>query len=85
MASLPSDDQVRARAEELGLLDAGAALSHDVRKRTLKIMLEEAQKPAATAQTEAVLLSRQQYPHPDGTLRVDVILIPNPKKETPNG
>jgi hypothetical protein len=77
--ALPTDDQIRARAEELKLIEPGAALPHDLRRRVAKTLLEEAQQPPTPpAAYEPVLLSRVTQPAAGGMLRVDVLFIPNP-------
>lgn len=86
MVSLPTDDEVRARAEELALLEPGADLAPDVRRRVAKQLLDERQAPKATpAGPELSLLSRATYPVDGGVIRVDVLFVPNPTKEPTNG
>lgn len=83
MASLPTDAEVRARAEELSLIEPGADLTPDVRRRVAKQLLDERQAPKANqAGPEISLLSRASYPVDGGTIRVDVLFVPNPKEPT---
>lgn len=82
MASLPTDDEIRARAEQLQLLEPGAALSPQIRRAVAKALLEEAQAPAPPpAAFEPVLLSRITQPASGGMIRVDVLFIPTPAQE----
>lgn len=83
MAAIPTDAEIRARAEEQGLLEPGADLPHGVRKHVAAELLAESQKPAA-AVPDVSLLSRTTYPVDGGVIRVDVLFIPNPK-EPSNG
>lgn len=76
--SLPSDERIRARAEELSLLAPGAALDPQTRARVASILLEEDRQPAVS---ETRLLSRVEAPADGGTIRVDVTFIPTPKKK----
>ena len=79
--SLPSDDQIRTRAEELKLIEPGADLPADVRRTVAKVLLDEAQAPPPPrALLEPVLLSRVTQPASGGMIRVDVLFIPT----TPN-
>ncbi len=82
MASLPTDEQIRARAEELQLIAPGAELPHDVKRTVAKSLLAEQQAPPAPLEVplEPVLLSRITQPASGGMLRVDVLFIPNPTK-----
>lgn len=80
--ALPSDSDIRARAEKDGLLEPGAELSHNVRRSVAKTLLAEQQKattppPVVTAE----LLSRTTQPALGGVIRVDVLFIPNPPQE----
>lgn len=86
MTSLPSDAEIRAKAEALGLVQPGADLPHEVRRSVAKALLEATQTPPAPPAPAGILLSRSsvQAPGVDGILQVDVIFIPN-KKETPDG
>lgn len=85
MTSLPSDDEIRARAEEQGLLAPGADLPHDLRRRVAAEILRDSQKPR-TQEPAIALLSRFTYPVPGGTMRVDVTFIPaDPNKENTHG
>lgn len=82
MTSLPTDDEVRARAEELRLIEPGADLPHEVRRSVAKQLLDEAQKPdPPRAAFEPVLLSRVTQPALGGMMRVDVLFVPNPPQE----
>jgi len=82
--ALPSDTEVRARAEQLRLIEPGADLPHDVRRTVAKLLLDEAQAPALPrAAFEPVLLSRVTQPASGGMIRVDVLFIPNPPQEGP--
>lgn len=79
MPTLPSDAEIRARAEQLKLIEPGADLPHETRRTVAKLLLEEAQKPKPPAGLfEPVLLSRTTQPAAGGMLRVDVLFIPNP-------
>lgn len=77
MTALPTDTAIRARAEELGLLAPGADLPPAVRKRVARELMEQSQK---TPLPVPDLLSRTTYPVAGGTIRVDVLFIPNPKE-----
>lgn len=77
MTALPTDAEIRVRAEELGLLQPGADLPSGVRKRVARELLEKSQKPPLAVPD---LLSRTTYPVDGGTIRVDVLFIPNPKE-----
>lgn len=82
MPSLPTDEEIRARAEELSLLEPGAVLSPAVRRTVAKVLQDERNAPALPpAALEPVLLSRVTQPAIGGVLRVDVIFIPNPPTE----
>jgi hypothetical protein len=82
VASIPTDDQIRARAEELKLLEPGADLSPQIRRTVAKVLLDEAQAPPPPrAAFEPVLLSRVTQPSSGGMIRVDVLFIPNPPQE----
>lgn len=78
MTSLPSDEAVRARAEQDNLLAPGAELTHDVRRRVIRALLAEQAAPPASAETAPKLLSRSITDAPElgGRLQVDLILIP---------
>lgn len=79
---VPSDDEIRARAEQLGLLDTGAAVSAlkpADRRRVARLISDEHRPVPATSGNR--LLSRFTYEVPAGTIVVDVVL--QPKKETP--
>lgn len=79
MTSLPSDAEVRARAEELKLIEPGADLPPAIRKHVAKALLEESQRPPVPpAAYEPVLLSRVTQPASGGMVRVDVLFIPTP-------
>lgn len=79
--SIPTDDEIRARAEELKLIEPGADLPSDVRRTVAKVLLAEAQAPPPPrALLEPVLLSRVTQPASGGMIRVDVLFIPT----TPN-
>lgn len=79
--SIPTDDEIRARAEELKLIEPGADLPSDVRRTVAKVLLDEAQAPPPPrALLEPVLLSRVTQPASGGMIRVDVLFIPT----TPN-
>lgn len=83
MAHLPTDAEVRARAEQLALIEPGADLPHDVRRTVAKLLLDEQQAPKPPAAAfEPVLLSRVTQPAHGGMIRVDVLYIPTPP--TPN-
>jgi hypothetical protein len=86
VTSLPTDAEIRAKAEALGLIQPGADLPHEVRRAVAKGLLEETQQPEPPATPPGILLSRSsvQAPGVDGILQIDVIFIPN-KKETPHG
>jgi len=82
VTSLPTDAAIRARAEELALLEPGAVLTSAVRRSVAKLLLEEAQAPETPkAAFEPILLSRTTQPTSGGMLRVDVLFIPNPPQE----
>lgn len=81
MVALPTDAEIRAHAEELGLLEPGADLPAGVRKRVAAQLFEARQAPPAPVPD---LLSRFTHPVAGGTIRVDVLFIPNPK-EPSNG
>lgn len=83
MTALPTDAEIRARAEKQGLLEPGADLPHRLRKHIAAELLAETQKPTA-ALPDVSLLSRTTYPVDAGVIRVDVLFIPNPK-EPSNG
>jgi hypothetical protein len=87
VTSIPTDDEVRARAEELRLIEPGAALPHYVRRRVAKELLAAAQAPKPPAAAfEPVLLSRITQPAAGGMIRVDVLFIPttpHPQEGTP--
>ena len=89
MTSLPSDPEIRARAEELSLLEPGADLPHPVRKQVAKLLLDEraalAEAPPLEAAASPVLLSRLTQAAIGGTLQVDVLFIPNPPEGPPHG
>lgn len=80
-ARLPTDDEIRARAEELQLIEPGADLPPAMRAQLAKQLLEEASRPqlAPALQPDPVLLSRSTHPAPGGVLRVDVLFIPDPQ------
>ena len=81
MASLPTDEEIRARAEQLALLEPGAALSPDVRRTVAKVLLDERNAPVLPpAAFEPVLLSRLTQPASGGMIRIDVLFIPTPKE-----
>lgn len=82
MAALPTDEEIRARAEQLKLIEPGADLPHDVRRTVAKVLLDErnAPKPPPAA-FEPVLLSRVTQPASGGMIRVDVLYIPNPAEK----
>lgn len=85
MSSLPTDDEIRARAEATGRLLPGAELTHDLRRSVAAELHRDAQKPRAQEPAIA-LLSRFTYPVPGGTMRVDVTFIPaDPTKENTHG
>lgn len=75
--SLPTDEAIRARAEELQLLEPDAVLDPQTRARVAGILLEEARRPGDLP--EPRLLSRVEAPADGGTIRVDVTFIPNKK------
>lgn len=77
MTALPTDAAIRTRAEELGLLEPGADLPSGVRKRVARELLQESQKPPVAVPD---LISRTNYPVAGGTIRVDVLFVPNPKE-----
>lgn len=84
--SLPTDEAIRARAEELKLIEPGADLPSDVRRTVAKVLLDEAQTPKPPAAAfEPVLLSRVTQPAHGGMIRVDVLFIPNPATPTQEG
>ncbi len=83
MPHLPSDEEIRARAEELKLIEPGADLPRDVRKRVAKVLLDEQKAPKPPAAPEPILLSRTTQPALGGLLRVDVVFVPNPASPTP--
>lgn len=79
MASLPTEAEIRAHAELHQLIEPGADLPPDVRRRVAKHLLAESQKPPAPKPAlEPVLLSRTTQPAHGGMLRVDVLFIPTP-------
>lgn len=78
MASLPSEEEVRARGEELGLLAAGAPLDNRTRAAIINRILEERDAPAAAPAVQ--LVSRTEYPGEAGVIRVDVMFIPTATK-----
>jgi hypothetical protein len=83
VASLPSDEEVRARAEELGLLGPGVPvdiLDRDQRRALTKELLEERQKPPTQNPLAGELLSRTTTDVAGGKIRVDVIFIPTQKE-----
>ena len=82
MPTLPTDEAIRDRAEQLGLLEPGAALPPAVRRSVARTLLEESQAPPPPkVSLEPVLLSRTTQPASGGFLRVDVLFIPNPPQE----
>lgn len=82
MAALPTDEEIRARAEQLSLLEPGAALSPVVRRSVAKVLMDERNRPKPPpAAFEPVLLSRVTQPTSGGMIRVDVLYIPNPPQE----
>ncbi len=87
MTSLPTDAEIRAQAEALGLIQPGADLPHEVRRSVAKGLLEQAQKADAPAGPRGILLSRSsvQAPGVDGILQIDVVFIPNEKETPANG
>lgn len=77
MATLPTDSEIRARAEQDSLLAPGADLTPSVRRTIAKVLLAERNRPApAPAAPEPILLSRTTHPALGGVLRVDVIFTP---------
>lgn len=78
---LPTDPEIRARAEEMHLLEPGADLPSDVRRKVAALLLAEQQAPASPPPDTGRLLSRFQYETGAGVIRVDVTLIPNPDPE----
>lgn len=79
MPHLPTDDEVRARAEELKLIEPGADLPHDIRRTVAKQLLADARKPKPPAVPEPLLLSRTTHAAAGGFLRVDVLFIATPQ------
>lgn len=84
MTALPSDEAIRARAEQLDLLAPGADLSPAVRRQVARILMDEANKPAPPP-AGPILLSRVNHDTAGGVIRVDVLFIPTPQKEPSNG
>lgn len=82
MASLPTDSDIRARAESLGLIDTGAALPPDVRRRMARELQDEATASRAP-EPALTLLSRATHDVPGGQLRIDVVFIPTPTPKEP--
>jgi hypothetical protein len=84
VAHLPTDDEVRARAEERGLVPVGAPIDRRLRTRVAAELLDEQQKPKVSPRPDTVLLSRFTYETDAGTIRVDVTLTP-PKEGPSDG
>lgn len=82
MSALPSEAEIRARAEELHILEPGAVLTYPIRRRATKSLVDERNAPKPAAGTEVELVSRTSYPVDGGAIRVDVLFIPNPKEPT---
>lgn len=78
---LPSEDEIRARAIQDGLLEAGADLDPATKRRVASVLFAEAKiRREAPAPPSVQLLSRTTYPVPDGVIRVDVLFIPTEKE-----
>lgn len=71
---LPPEEDIRAKATELGLIGADGALSSANRARAVKALTEH---PAAKAPTGTVL-SRSVVRVSDGHLVVEVTHVPDP-------
>lgn len=81
MINLPTEAQVRARAESDKLIDAGAALPRDVVRQVSKLLLAESQAPALPPAPTAQLVSRHTHEVPGGTFIWDLTFHPNPNPE----
>lgn len=79
MASIPSDSDIRARAEELGLIGTGAALPPDVRRRVARELQDATKAPKPSPVT---LLSRATHDVPGGVIRIDVTFHPTPEENS---
>lgn len=63
-----SDTELQAKAEQLGLVDAGTPLPRHLRSRVVAALAAEAARPATV---EAVPVAREIVVQPGGDIRVD--------------
>lgn len=83
--SIPSAAAIAARAEELGLISAGDPVPPAVRRKVAALLSTEGVEAAARPAGGLELISRTNYDVPGGKLRVDVVFIPNPTKDSSHG
>lgn len=91
MAKLPSDEAVRARAEQLGLAGPGGEIDPRTHRSLMKDLLDEAQreeaaqaKVAAGGSPALQSIASVDVTIPDvGMLHLDITLTPT--KESPRG
>jgi len=85
--TIPSDEAIRARAHELGLIASPQApLPNAVRRRVAKLISDEATASEQAPQAPPhQLLSRFTYETPAGLIQVDVLLFPHQKEGPTNG
>lgn len=79
MPKLPSDTEIRARAEQLGLVSPGVDLDHATRRSVAKDLLDEQNRAAAAPKAPAPvtpLASVDVRLDGIGILHIDVTLTP---------
>lgn len=84
--SIPSAEEIAARAVELELISAGDPVTPAVRRKVAALLSAEVTEAAARPAGAPELISRTNYDVPGGKLRVDVVFIPTPKpKDSSHG